>query len=91
MNDTTCASCVYYKQHYILDGKKIIRIFCGHCTLKKKNSFHRSRRSFAPICEEYIPGTSDEEAFVSQEYLSKALLDRVLNLPLLPTIEDDAP
>lgn len=91
MEEIHCNSCAYYRQHYSLDGKKIFRIYCGHCTLRLKNSLRRNKKPDAPICEAYIPCSANTEAFVSQEYLSKALLDYVLSLPLLPKIEDINP
>lgn len=91
MKDKTCNSCTYYRQHYILDGKKILRIYCGHCTLTIKKSLSRHKKPYAPICEAYVPSPPDTEAFASREYLSKALLDHVLSLPLLPNIEDAKP
>ena len=89
MKDTTCNSCAYYRQHYILREKRIFRIYCGHCTLRMKNSLRRNKKPDAAICEAYIPGPVDTEAFASREYLSKVLMDRVLSLPLLPEIEDE--
>ena len=91
MKDKTCSSCAYYRQHYILDGERILRIFCGHCTLTPKKSYSRHKKPHALICDAYVPVTPDTEAFVSREYLSKALLDHVLSLPLLPNIEDAKP
>ena len=39
-------------------------------------------------CGEFLPGENKENAFASKEYLSKALLDRVMHLELLPEIEE---
>ena len=38
------------------------------------------------VCENYTPTSPDETAFASKEYLSKALLEYVLKLELLPPI-----
>ena len=89
MEKTYCKSCIHYKQHYILDGKSIVRIYCGHCMKKKARAM--GRKPNAAICDQYIPCPPDEEAFASREYLSKALLEKVLSLPLLPKIEDKNP
>ena len=88
MKEKTCRSCAYYRQHYILDEKGLIRIHCGHCTAGKLSAASKRRKPDTPICEAYVPGPPDAEAFVSQEYLTKALLGHVLSLPLLPNIED---
>ena len=90
MEEKTCNSCAYYRQHYTLSETKLLRIYCGHCTLRKKTSLRRNRKPNAPICEAYIPHQPGTEAFVSQEYLSKTLLNYMLSLPLLPQIEDEA-
>lgn len=39
-------------------------------------------------CGHYFLADPDEQAFVSKEYLSKELLQYLLNLELLPTIEN---
>ena len=82
MEQTTCGSCAHYLQHYTFDQRKIFRVYCGHCTLTPK-----TRRPYAKACERYMR-KSQEEAFVSKEYLSKELLDYVLKLELLPEIHD---
>lgn len=81
-----CSDCQYFRQHYSLDGKSLFRVYCGHCTLSSRT---RAKRPDARACENFIPGPADAEAFVTKEYLSKALLHRVLNLPLLPEIAED--
>ena len=82
MDKKCCGSCEYFYQHYILNGRKIVRVYCGHCT------YHRIRthRPDRDACEHYLPAPPDEAAFVSKEYLSKELLQYVLNLELLPEI-----
>ena len=42
----------------------------------------------AQACQNFIPGEADEEAFASKEYLSKELLKYVLEMELLPEIDD---
>ena len=85
MNGTTCSSCLYFKQHYVLDNRKIFRIFCGHCTFSKV----KPKRPDAKSCGNYIPVEPDENAFVSKEYLNKRLLEYLLSLELLPAIHDE--
>ena len=84
MESNTCKDCTHYLQHYVLGKTKIFRIYCGHCTYCNV----RRRLPDSKACEHFTPAPADEEAFASKEYLSKALLDHVLSLPLLPPIED---
>ena len=84
MSNDQCRRCQYYRQHYTLDERKFFRVYCGHCT------FGRTKRKQpdAKACEHYIPCPSQEDAFVSKEYLSKKLLQYMLDLELLPEIND---
>ena len=84
MSDRHCKECQYYLQHYTFNNRKIFRIYCGHCIKGKC----RQRRPDAKACENFCPGPSQEEAFASKEYLSKELLQYMLNLDLLPEIEE---
>ena len=84
--ETVCSDCQYFLQHYSLNEGRLIRVYCGHCTFFPRT---RAKRPDARACENFIPGPADTEAFVTKEYLSKALLHRVLNLPLLPEIAED--
>ena len=82
MQQNTCKNCALYRQHYILNQKKIVQIFCGHCTYGRP----KHKRPDAKGCDHYIPSAPTESSFVSKEYLSKALLEYMLNLDLLPKI-----
>ena len=86
MSNQHCADCKHYLRHYTFDKHRIFRVYCGHCTLG------RTRRKLpdADACKDYVPGTAQEDAFVSKEYLSKELLQYLLSLELLPKIEDKA-
>ena len=84
MCQNTCGSCTYFRQHYILNQRKIVRIHFGHCTFRRA----RAKQPDAKICEHYTPAPPDEDAFVSKEYLSKELLRYVMALELLPEIEN---
>ena len=84
MEQNTCKSCVHYRQHYALNQRKIFRVHCGHCTYLKV----KTKRPDAKGCEHYQQTELDEAAFVSKEYLSKALLDYMMSLDLLPEIGD---
>lgn len=84
MEQKQCKHCQYYLQHLVLKERKLFRIHCGHCTLGKT----KQRKPNTKACEAYIPGLPPEEAFVSKEYLSKELLQYMMNLELLPQIEE---
>ena len=84
MDGQICKNCTYYRQHYVLDKKKIFRIYCGHCT---KNIKKRKNPDTA-ACESFVLAEPDEKAFASKEYLSKELLKYMMGLELFPGIED---
>ena len=84
MGEQHCSNCRYFLQHYTLIGNKITRIYCGHCTLNRA----KQKRPDASACKDFVEGVSQEAAFASKEYLSKKLLQYVLNLELLPEIQD---
>ena len=84
MSEKTCSSCAYYLQHYAFDHRKIFRVCCGHCTHLRA----KMKRPDETVCEHYRQGASVESAFVTKEYLSKALIEYVLKLDLLPEIHD---
>lgn len=75
--------CHYYIQHYEFDAQRIYRVFCGHCTHTRV----RRKRPDAPACDNFTPSAPDEDHFVTKEYLSKALLEHLLSLEILPPIE----
>ena len=85
MSDPHCKDCSYFLQHYTFDARKIFRVYCGHCTMGKP----KQKLPDAKACKKFIPGPGQEAAFVSKEYLSKELLQYVLNLELLPEIENN--
>lgn len=84
MDQNTCNTCAHYRQHYVLDQKKIFRIYCGHCTYGRT----RTTRPNSKPCENYLQRDPDENAFVSKEFLSKALMEYMQKLELLPEILD---
>lgn len=84
MNSNTCNTCIHYRQHYTFDQHGIFRVYCGHCTCLKV----RSKRPDSPKCDHYTPCESKENAFAGKEYLSKALLEYMLKLELLPEIQN---
>ena len=84
MKNPTCQNCQHFHQHYVFVENKLLRARCGHCTLQ------HIRRKFpdAKICDHFIPGTDDTEPFASKEYVTKALLQHLLKLELLPEIAE---
>lgn len=84
MENNFCNSCTHYRQHYTFDHSKIFRVYCGHCTYQKI----KTKRPDAKACENYLLSVSAEKAFVTKEYLSKALLEYMQSLELLPQIYD---
>ena len=84
MCENHCKECQYFLQHYTLDTRKIFRVYCGHCTFRAAKRKHPD----AKACENFVPGSSQEGAFASKEYLSKELLQYLLKLDLLPEIEN---
>lgn len=84
MNVKQCKNCQHFVQHLALNKRRIFRVYCGHCT------YGKSKRKLpdSNACENYVPGPSAEEAFVTKEYLSKELLQYMLQLELLPEIEE---
>ena len=85
MSKTQCKDCKFFVQHYGLNQRKLFRLNCGHCITIHKM---RQKRPDALSCDNFQPGPTDQEAFVSKEYLSKELLHYVLSLDLLPELQD---
>jgi len=85
MEKQYCRNCKYYRQHYALDQRKIFRVYCGHCTAYPR----KKKRPDAAACAQFISAPQDENAFATKEYLSKELLQYVLQLELLPKIEPE--
>lgn len=82
--EKTCSDCKRFVQHYGLHDGRIFKIYCGHCACKKV----KTKKPDCKACDNFEQGIKDEENFVKKEYLTKRLLDYVLNLELLPKIED---
>lgn len=84
MDSVTCKNCQYYRQHYCLHQGQLFRVFCGHCT------FTRTKKKYPDTkgCEHFVPAPSPTDSFVTKEYLSKELLRYILDMELLPEIEE---
>ena len=83
MDKLQCKDCGHFLQHYALGNGRLWKVYCGHCTCLQA----RQKRPDAKACGHFIPGEPPENNFVSREYLSKALLQKVLGMQLLPEIE----
>jgi hypothetical protein len=87
MAEKQCKDCAHYLQHYILRDARLVRIYCGHCV----NSRARRKAPDAKACEDFLQGTEDTQAAANRQYLSKKLLDYILQLELLPDIIENVP
>ena len=83
MNGQQCKTCEYFVQHYMLGKDKLFEVYCGHCTYSRI----KRKQPEAKACERYVPAQPLEDNFVSKDYLSKALLQKVLDMELLPDVE----
>jgi len=83
MDMQQCNNCGYYVQHYVLGKNKLFEVYCGHCVYSRT----KRKKPDAKACESYMPVRPVEDSFVTKEYLSKALLQKVLDMELLPSIE----
>lgn len=84
MEENYCKNCQYFIQHYALCNGRLIRVYCGHCT----HATPKAKRPDRKACEHFEQGVKDTEQFVSKEYLSKKLWDKVMSMELLPEIEE---
>ena len=84
MGNNYCKTCAHYRQHYTFDQRKIFQVYYGHCTYQKA----KTKRPDTKACEHYLLSEAAETAFVTREYLSKALLEYMLELELLPEIKE---
>ena len=85
MKNKICGNCSQYRQHYVLDENGLSIVYCGHCVQKGA----KRKNPDAAACENYSPAPSSKRAFVTKAYLSKALLQYVLRLDLLPKIKEE--
>ena len=81
MEEKTCAMCANYYQHYTLTEHGLVSVCCGHCRV----SVQRKTKPDRKACEDFVPGTQNKrELFVTKKYLSKKLLQYILDMELLP-------
>lgn len=86
MKKEMCQNCKYFMQHFILSKGKFCWINCGHCTYAKL----RTKQAYAAACTHYEYTEPVEDCYADREYLSKALLQRVLAMDLLPEMKREA-
>ena len=85
MEEQTCKYCIHYAQHYTLWGGKLHCVYCGHCILPRSSK--KKLRPDTKACEQFKKSTAGAcDLFASKEYLTKALLEKVLDMELLPEI-----
>ena len=84
METKYCKDCAHFHQHYALNKRKLFRVCCGHCTSRNI----KKRQPDTIACDDYVFALPDENAFATKEYLSRELLQYLLNLELLPVIEN---
>ena len=85
MDSKVCSQCAHFRQHYAVSEGRVFRVYCGHCVAAKP----RRKRPDAKGCAQFAPGEKDTDAFADKEYLTKALLQYVMEMELLPEIADD--
>ena len=83
MSEQHCSDCQHYVQHYTFIKERIMQVYCGHCTVNRPRKKHPD----AKACEQFVPGPSQKDSFVSKEYLTKELLQYMLRLELFPEID----
>jgi len=84
MESNQCKNCGHFLQHYTIRQNRLIEVYCGHCIYLRA----KRKRPDSKACEHFIQGQPVEESFVSKEFLSKALLQKILDMPLFPEITD---
>lgn len=85
MNDKKCSSCKYFKQHFALSEGRLHAVFCGHCMHKNA----KTKKPHAKACEYFEQGSELVEQLVTKQYLTKALLTKLLNMELAPDMTMD--
>ena len=83
MDEPICKNCKRFIQHYTFIGSKLAEVNCGHCAVKRSI---KRKKADSKACEYFEQGTDPTEAFVTKEYLTKALLNKVLSEELMPEV-----
>ena len=85
MDKKTCRDCKQFIQHYGLFEGTIRDVYCGHCV----QNYTKRKRPDDPACQNFVPGEPLDEKMVSKEYLTKKLLQRILDMELWPLKQTD--
>jgi len=83
MDVKQCKYCDHFLQHYGLGRNTLFQVNCGHCTFQRA----KHKRPDAKAYENFTPAQLQEEMFVTKEFLSKPLLQKVLDMLLLPEMD----
>ena len=81
MNKRVCKDCKYFLQHYALAKEQLFPVYCGHCTHIRV----KKRTPSTKACADFVPGAA--KVYATREYLTRELLQYVLNKELLPEME----
>ncbi len=88
MERQECRCCIYYLQHYTFFEGKISGVYCGHCLQEKMRRKHI--RPHTTACELFEKNTKTlSDIFASKEYLTKALVKKILDMELLPELPEE--
>lgn len=88
MKTKLCKNCVYYLQHYIFFSGKLSTVYCGHCLHQKVK--RKRIRPDTDACDQFDENTTSlSDIFASKEYLTKALVQKILDMELLPEIPEE--
>ena len=84
MHKNLCKNCRHFSQHYALVDRGVFWVYCGHC----KQGKVRKELPDCSACDHFLPALPDKETFATKEYLSKRLVEYMLQMELLPPIQD---
>ena len=84
-NKKTCSKCKYFRQHYLVDEKSCVWVYCGHCVCHHRT---KNRKPDTPACADFAKKDRKMNDLVTKRYLTKSLLEYVLSLELPPEIPE---
>ena len=88
MDKHICRECQHYRQHYLLDYDAAMPVNCGHCIFPRL----KKRKPQASACQYFLSCANtvdlpDRDGTI--QFLSTECLQRILKLPLPPTIREE--